>query len=551
MTTPTVNGVSTIPVTRSGDYRIDDLLMGLKWGSQLGLAANLDYSYPGADAVWASGYGDGEPLASMTTLTGPQRAAVVQALANWSAVANIDFTLVADTATRVGDLRFASTQATAILESQAYAYEPDSMPEGGDVWFNTTAYWDGYAPGDYGFMTYMHEIGHAIGLAHPFEGTFAGVLPSDEDSYANTLMSYAARAGVADSDVNFYPTTPMAYDIAAAQYLYGANTTYHAGDDVYTYRQGQDYYQTIWDGGGQDTIVWDTSTTQMAAPEPASIDLRPGHWSDLGNSLRFYGASQHSLGTSANTVAIYGSVVIENAVGGSGNDSLTGNDAANTLDGGWGDDTLTGGPGNDTLLGGGGTDLAVFVGTRSAYLLTRSANGLTLQDQTGQDGTDSLSSIERLHFSNGWFATDLDTNASAGKTALLLGAILGPTGLNKTAVVGFLLNYFQTERLGTASGGLFYEVPTLLDGARLLDAHGIAEQITGSASNAAFVNLVYTNVVGSAPDSAALSELTELLDQHVLTQAEFLAKAAALPLNQAHVDLVGLAATGLEYVPWG
>ncbi len=51
---------------------------------------------------------------------------------------------------------------------------------------------------------------------------------------------------------------------------------------------------------------------------------------------------------------------IENVKGGSGDDTLTGNDSANTLRGDAGDDTLTGGGGNDSLDGGAGSDIYKF-----------------------------------------------------------------------------------------------------------------------------------------------------------------------------------------------
>ena len=51
---------------------------------------------------------------------------------------------------------------------------------------------------------------------------------------------------------------------------------------------------------------------------------------------------------------------IENLIGGSGNDSLTGNGQVNVLSGGSGDDTLDGGAGADSLLGGAGNDTFVI-----------------------------------------------------------------------------------------------------------------------------------------------------------------------------------------------
>ena len=51
---------------------------------------------------------------------------------------------------------------------------------------------------------------------------------------------------------------------------------------------------------------------------------------------------------------------VEQVLGGSGGDTLTGNGAANTLDGRGGGDTIRGGAGNDTLIGGTGADSPVW-----------------------------------------------------------------------------------------------------------------------------------------------------------------------------------------------
>ncbi len=166
-------------------------------------------------------------------------------------------------------------------------------------------------------------------------------------------MSYSAYSGWSGSGVSYYPTSPMLYDIAAIQYLYGANTTYNTGNDTYTFAQGQNYFQTIWDAGGTDTFVWN------ATSESAVIDLRAGEFSDLGNTLYYYSAIGTTIATSNNTVAIAYDVIIENATGGDAGDTIFGNTIANTLDGQSGNDSIDGGDGSDTLNGGDGTDTLI------------------------------------------------------------------------------------------------------------------------------------------------------------------------------------------------
>ena len=89
---------------------------------------------------------------------------------------------------------------------------------------------------------------------------------------------------------------------------------------------------------------------------------------------------------------------IDNAIGGSGNDSITGNAIANALTGGGGNDMLTGGGGNDHLVGGSGTDTAVFSGNQADYLISYDAatQTFTVTDQRGgaPDGTDTVAELK-------------------------------------------------------------------------------------------------------------------------------------------------------------
>jgi hypothetical protein len=65
------------------------------------------------------------------------------------------------------------------------------------------------------------------------------------------------------------------------------------------------------------------------------------------------------------------------------------------------------------------------------------------------------------------------------------------------------------------------------------------------------VNWVHTNVVGMAPDAAALADYVGLLNGGFFTQAELALLAVTHPLNTTSVELVGLAETGLAYTPMG
>ena len=158
-----------------------------------------------------------------------------------------------------------------------------------------------------------------------------------------------------------YVTTPQMADIYAIQSIYGANANTRLGDTTYGFNSNAgalfDFalYNgtpafTIYDSGGlNDTL--DTSgysTNQI-------INLNPGQWSSIG-------VNNNNNIANVNNIGIYLTTIIENAIGGTGNDTITGNGAANILDGGAGNDTLNGGAGVNSLIGGLGNDTFVLSG---------------------------------------------------------------------------------------------------------------------------------------------------------------------------------------------
>jgi serralysin len=230
MSTPTVNSVSVSTISLSGSNTIDSLIFGSKWGSGLGAGVSLTYSFPAAlSSYWyAIDYPQysAEPWQATAVLNSAAQSAAISALATWSNVANITFTQVGDNISTVGEIRFQWTSPTVSNDGQAWAYYPSSTPKAGDVWLNWTAGDTGnFSAGSYWYDTLIHELGHALGLKHTFQsgGISSAVLPSNADGYHYSIMSYSAKTGVSGSTVTFNPTTPMFYDIAAIQYLYGAN----------------------------------------------------------------------------------------------------------------------------------------------------------------------------------------------------------------------------------------------------------------------------------------------------------------------------------------
>lgn len=353
MTSPYATGVVG-EFGLSGNSKIDPLLViGFKWGSGgAGTSAAISYSFPTNASLWHSDYAtylESEPFINFQAFDFAQQQAAERALDLWDDVANITFSKIDETVDpmNVGDIRFGNSGAVTNSPSAAWAYLPYDdfpyegfvYPENGDVWFDY-AYQPNLEldPGEFGFSTMLHEIGHAIGLDHPFAdepGELA--LPAAQNNQRYTIMAYNLYSG---ATIEAYG--PMLYDILALQYIYGANMTTRAGDDVYTFQTDKEYLEAIWDAGGHDTIDLSNQTRNQV------IDLRAGTFSSIG--------VKNNGQTGNGNVAIAFNVTIEDAVGGSGHDKITGNDVANDLDGKAGNDTIVGGLGNDTLTGGTGND---------------------------------------------------------------------------------------------------------------------------------------------------------------------------------------------------
>ncbi len=337
-------------------------------------------------------------------------------------------------------------------------------PENGSILqFNTgRSLWDDMQPGGGGYGTILHETGHSLGLSHPGaysafdEGafpTYDGSADYIEDTWMYSLMSYfsGGETGFSSGGRDWGFQTMRSHDMFVLQELYGANWSTRSGDTTYGFNASSDLTSsefdfdtleisntffsafdpdfvevgpvfTIWDGGGANDWL-DLSGDD----NDVLLDLAPGAFSST-HGMTYNISLAHHPADGENQFGHY----IEHASGGTGDDTLLGNELANeligsdgddeiyggngadTLYGGDGDDTLNGGFGNDQLFGGDGHDTADY-----SYSNTDWTIDLTYgpgQTAANPSGTELMTHIESVITGNG------DDDVTGSNVANLLDA---------------------------------------------------------------------------------------------------------------------------------
>ena len=416
------------------DPALENLMSGYFWGEP-GYGIDLTYSFADSSSNFSDAY-DRQALAQKNFSQNPSdifKTTVKEVLELFSNISLLNFFEVQETDNVVGHLRFGTTS----VENSAFAWLPyEGFSAAGDSWYNSTNNWfnDPYAlmDGTYWNQTIIHEVGHALGLAHSQESnqisyrTYGIDAPdgSEHNALPYTNMAYPEYVGDPPDGLENYlsrPTNLMIDDVAAIQHLYGVNEQYNISDNIYqidTFDMGsynalygdQYIYASIWDAGGIDTISWSTQNSS------ATIDLNHGAFSSFGNIT---GPNDTDLDKpymqdGDGLLGIGYNVIIENAIGGTGSDTIVGNQIENILYGGAGSNV------KDILSGGAGADIFVAC-------LADASSDLSSADviKDFSDGIDLIGledrSVSDLRWSNIASGTKIFDNATSKVLFLLDG----------------------------------------------------------------------------------------------------------------------------------
>ncbi len=379
---------------------VSSLASGTYWDENY---STITYSFN--DTIPPSYYDYGAELTEgFVPLDGLQRDTVREITGEINDILGITFQEVSDD----GLVRFSVVEMEE--NTAAFAFYPGEFYGcQGDVFLSKSYFNDNVSESylDHGQdprLTITHELGHALGLKHPFEGD--DTLPTELDNHAHTIMSYTYSdsyklqftvesdgSNISAEYVDVLPQLYSIYDVSALQAIYGVNDTTNRQNNTYTFSYTNPEYQTLWDAGGVDTLdlsanlgdtVLDLNGGSLNSIDVYTIDeivqyhqtqVDTPHYNSWIESIINDLYADNQLYTGENNIAIANGTIIENVTTGSGNDTITDNEVDNIINASFGDDIIhVGHGGYDIVDGAEGVDV-LYVDLLQSEVTVENFNG--------------------------------------------------------------------------------------------------------------------------------------------------------------------------------
>ena len=459
----------------------DALLSGYSWNgvNVSGRPAFVTYSFDAAAASYFAGAYSDAFLASFQAFSVAEQATARQALAAWGDVSGLTFIEVP---AGQGDIRFGLYDfAYAPVDSErgvGFAYLPYVLdfsdgaweePFGGDIFI---------AIGHASFDILAHEIGHAIGLKHPFEGDV--LLDRTLDDLAHTVMTYNPTGG---------PATGLGtLDVLAVQHLYGGPQSDGTQAASWSWNEAS---LTLTQAGspGADILAGVAVRDVISAGVGADYVMARGGDDRIDGGD---GADTIAAGSGADTVDAGGGDDIvdgddgaDTLDGGAGDDDLWGMEGADALSGGADNDTLHGGSGVNRLMGGAGDDVIIvwdglsFVdggeGQDELWLSPPSAAAASLSYASLGAGGGTWANIEKIVMFG-------DVNADTLQGGALADILVGDAGADSLSGADGADELFGDAGADTVLGGAGADTVEGGEGANYLRGDEGNDSLTGGAA---------------------------------------------------------------------
>lgn len=473
-----------------------------RWNAQSSMGTPTTVTYAFMSAI--PSYGDGAGGSGFQALSESQKAQLRKAFDAASMVCGLRFKELSDGDT--AQIRIGVNQQT---NTKGYSFSPDSSQAAlaGDIWLDVETVVD-LSTGKEGFWVMLHELGHALGLRHPaLVGQAKGqaTITAQQDNMGYSVMS--ENLGLSGR----FPESFSVYDVLALQALYGPSQS-NLGNSTYVVGNASGFgLKTLVDGSGWDII--DASQSSIGV----TVNLNPGSLSSVGRTPDDYAAFE-------NLAIAYGTII----------EQVNGSVYDDVLIGSKGNDWFVPGEGNDQIDGSAGFDTVVMAGPRAAFSFSVSPfSGRTIITAIdGVSGSDSLTGIERLKFTDGGVAFDMD--GAAGRVVKLMATVLGQKSLQAPALVN--------RYLAMADSAM--SADRMADW--MLNDDEFSSQ-WGQRTDNSVANALVQHVFQRAPNADERAYVVSLLQEY--GQGVIAMVASNLGLLTDQIDLVGLSQLGLPYGP--